>query len=287
MLGVFTDLTVRVTLAMELQDGTNDVKTTAVQAPVAPRPATVKPDATSQVKRTTSVVAPLLDEAMKYDGRGSFGCVAVNPPTFLSEDEAIELIRTELEAAGLKLKEGVDLDHVEVPLAGTAGRTSADDDETDGKTITGRNTSSVEQNGSPRLAPQTFTFDLADTDRSVFIEYLSLPDHREWTGPSRYSVTYYDFPALATKVSKSFQKVPSDKRRVFGVFFDPLARTEIPSPDISNLTEEQQHLALLEYRKALSKEQANSDNTIKEKLRKQVRSFVVFLNQEGIIAKTK
>jgi len=60
-------------------------------------------------------VAPILEEALANDGRGSFGCVAVSSPIFLPEHEAVELIRSELERAGLVLRTNVVLEGLNVP----------------------------------------------------------------------------------------------------------------------------------------------------------------------------
>jgi hypothetical protein len=52
----------------------------------------------SAAKPAASRVAPLFQHG---DGRGSFGCRAVNPPVFLSESEARQVIMDEAKRAGI------------------------------------------------------------------------------------------------------------------------------------------------------------------------------------------
>jgi hypothetical protein len=254
-------------LSGDVRADANDARSAVSQAPNATKPAPAESTVALAVQQVNAIIAPLLDEALRYDGRGAFGCVVVNPPTFLAEDEAIELIRKELETAGLSLQECVDLDNVEAPTGGSAIHFRSSDDV------------------PPKLSPQVYMFDLADTDRAVFIEYLSARDHKSWVGMDGCSAYYYDFPSLAKKVSDSFQKRQSDKRTAFGIFFDPLARVEISRPDVSGLNPAQQRLAYVEFLKAMRQERNRLDAKAKEKLRRQVRHFVEFLRQEGVVGK--
>ena len=202
-------------------------KPAVVAAPV-PDPAHGRAVAKS-VQRATSVVAPLLDEALRHDGRGSFGCIAVNPPSFLSEDEALELIGAELKAAGLNVKEGV-------PLAGTGTLRN--------QPLNMRSFSSFKEEQEARNKPVTdddielaeHDFDLGDTNRAVYVEYLSNADYRRLTTPSGSTADYLDFPALATRVSTALQKSKPEQPAVFGVFFDPLAHRERQGADTAGLS---------------------------------------------------
>ena len=56
-----------------------------------------------------TLVAPMLQKALDEDGRGAFGCVAVDPPAFLSENEALNLIEQEFAKAGVKLRDCYEL----------------------------------------------------------------------------------------------------------------------------------------------------------------------------------
>ena len=57
------------------------------------------------------IVAPIFEHG---EGRGSDGCIAVCPPVFLSEDEAMQVIKEELAKAGIQLGSGMPLTGVMV-----------------------------------------------------------------------------------------------------------------------------------------------------------------------------
>ena len=73
-----------------------------------------------EVKQTnkTNISAPVITPIFKYRiGRGSFGCVSVAPPAFLSEAEAYEVISEEAKREGIVFeKGGLELDKVNMPL---------------------------------------------------------------------------------------------------------------------------------------------------------------------------
>ncbi|MCZ7584672.1 MAG: hypothetical protein M5R36_15785 [Deltaproteobacteria bacterium] len=54
--------------------------------------------ATGKDKAGSAIVAPVFEHG---EGRGSIGCVMVNGPVFLSEEEALAVIKTALEKRGL------------------------------------------------------------------------------------------------------------------------------------------------------------------------------------------
>ena len=65
--------------------------------------------AESARQSVATLVAPLLQKAMDEDGRGAFGCIAVDPPTILSENDALNLIEQEFAKAGIKLRDCYEL----------------------------------------------------------------------------------------------------------------------------------------------------------------------------------
>lgn len=70
------------------------------------------------VAKSASKVAPIFAHG---DGSGSTGCMAMSPPVFLSEEEALRLIGTELAKAGIHM-ERVDAPDVEFDVAHTTNR---------------------------------------------------------------------------------------------------------------------------------------------------------------------
>jgi hypothetical protein len=173
----------------------------------------------ADVQRAGAIVAPILDEALERDGRGAFGCVAISPPSFLSEDEALELIRTELEAAGLRLRDDAVLEDMTAPTGPAESRKEVKGP--DGETV-------IQVNpgwGQPNvLGQRPVRFDWADPDRAVYIDYLTRP--------------------------------------------------------IEGLPPEQARRVDAEYRRAAAEAQ---DSRGRDKLRRQVRHFVEFLKQEGVL----
>jgi len=221
----------------------------------------------SQVKQVAAVVAPLLDEALANDGRGAFGCIAINPPSFLSEDEALELIQGELNAVGLRLVYGATLDGVPTPVDGMEAVDSFGEHPF--------------ENQPARLEPRKYSFDWADTNRAIYIEYLSQRDHGAWMKGPCSSVQSYDFPDVAQQAAEAFGRYQGDRPTYFGVFFDPLAHSGVISPPISGLTLAQEHLTKNESEKS---RKAEGNTEAREKLRAQVRHFVEFLRKEGVVS---
>ena len=263
------------TLSTQAGDSTATPAEPAVAAAPLPDPAHGRTVAKS-VQRATAAVAPLLDEALRRDGRGSFGCVAVNPPSFLSEDEALELIGAELKAVGLNVKEGV-------PLAGTGTLKN--------QRLNMRSFKSFKEEQESRDKPVTdddvelaeHDFDLGDTNRAIYVEYLSHGDYSRLTPPSMSTASYMDFPALAKRVSTALQKSKPERPAVFGVFFDPLAHRERHGADTAGLSPEMQRLVRGEEARAETSGEKNVNASAKDKLRQQVQYFIAYLRQQGTL----
>ena len=245
----------------------------AAENETAPAAAALDPDVAvaprdngSAVQKTAAVVAPMLEEALDQDGRGSFGCISVCPATFMPEDEALELIRTELEAAGLRLQEGVELDNVMAPIQKPEG---------------------AKQQSGPRdwekgneLGPRPVRFDWADPERAVYVDYLAQREYRTWQGRMVSLNDSYDFAALARKVAEAYGQHPATNKTVFGVFFEPLADPGVAQPKLEGLSSEQARRASWESERL---EAAVKGEKSRDKLRRQVRHFVEFLNKEGVV----
>jgi hypothetical protein len=210
-------------------------------------------------------VAPLLEEALQGDGRGSFGCVAVSPPSFLSEEEAIDIIRKHLLQAGLTLAS--DPVNIEGPIAltdpyGFVRRAKEEKPQNKGaaSTVSEKKNSIDERAKKVSLDTPvrgTIQFDLATADGKVLVEYLSCDDVRNWEwqkfikeerefgGVMMASSTAasYDLSDLARRFSRFMADEPDDKQRAVGIFFDPLVRAKnlpkrpkysVPSPPLGD-----------------------------------------------------
>ncbi len=245
----------------------------AAENETAPAAAALDPDVAvaprdngSAVQKTAAVVAPMLEEALDQDGRGSFGCISVCPATFMPEDEALELIRTELEAAGLRLQEGVELDNVMAPVQKPE----------DAKLPSGPR----DWEKGNELGPRPVRFDWADPERAVYVDYLAQRDYRTWQGRMVSLNDSYDFAALARKVAEAYGQHPATNKTVFGVFFEPLADPGVAQPKLEGLSSEQARRASWESERL---EAAVKGEKSRDKLRRQVRHFVEFLNKEGVV----
>ena len=242
-----------------------DNETAPAAAALDPDVAVVPRDNASAVQKTAAVVAPMLEEALDQDGRGSFGCISVCPATFMPEDEALELIRTELEAAGLRLQEGVELDNVMAPVQ---------------KPVDAKAHDPRDWEKGNELGPRPVRFDWADPERAVYVDYLAQRDYRTWQGRSVSLDNSFDFAALARKVAEAYGQHPATNKTIFGVFFEPLADRGVAQPKLEGLSAEQARRASWESERM---EAALKGEKSRDKLRRQVRHFVEFLKQEGVV----
>ena len=242
-----------------------DNETAPSAAALDPDVAVAPQDNVSAVQKTAAVVAPMLEEALDQDGRGSFGCISVCPATFMPEDEALELIRTELEAAGLRLQEGVELDNVMAPVQ---------------KPVDAKAHDPRDWEKGNELGPRPVRFDWADPERAVYVDYLAQRDYRTWQGRMVSLNDSYDFAALARKVAEAYGQHPTTNKTIFGVFFEPLADRGVAQPKLEGLSSEQARRASWESERM---EAALKGEKSRDKLRRQVRHFVEFLKQEGVV----
>jgi hypothetical protein len=221
-------------------------------------------------------VAPLLEEALAKDGRGSFGCVAISSPVFLSENEALDLIEDELGKVGIVLHDMVTVDGLEIP--------SGEKDDDWGM---GRNNNPKEGRKLKKLAPGSYTFDLGTEDGSVVVKFLQHKDFNQWKADrfSGSSVDSYDLAWLATQMRETFAKRAEGKPVVIGLFFDPVEDSlgwgNHDGLDFSGLEDGQERYV---------SEQITAQTAIKdtrerarEKFRKQVAHFVEYLGREGVL----
>ena len=174
-------------------------------------------------RRVATLVAPMLQKALDEDGRGAFGCVAVDPPAFLSENEALNLIEQEFAKAGVKLHDCYEL-------------TGFSQTRTDWKAMLTAAKSKAKSNvipitfddDSPRpqkRVPGKWVFDFATEDGSLLVEYLSFPDHKklEDKEPGFSSVWGCNFPQCAARFREDLASRTNGAPVTVALFFDPLA----------------------------------------------------------------
>jgi hypothetical protein len=221
-----------------------------------------------------TVVAPILQKAMDEEGRGAFGCVAVDPPMILSENEALNLIEQEFAKAGVKLRDGYEL----------SGFT---------RTVADKTRKPREDKRRPwcsvyptKKVPGKWTFDFATEDGSVAVEFLSKVDEgRESLDYNCSSVSDTDLPALARRLRDDFATRTSGAPVAIGLFFDPLASEFVWEPNgekrprpgsaFAALTEDERKNLDWRRRGELLRRDAL------ELLREQVRFFIDWARREG------
>ena len=138
-------------------------------------------------------VCPLAAVAVAGEGRGGFGCVAINPPVMLGEAEALEIIEKEFLARGVKLKDCPELDGVSLPSA------------------------------PERKRPVMLDFGTEKGD--VMVEFISCDDVRRWNKRDDSMVVssfnVYDTRAAATNAVNAISARKGGERVSVGVFYDP------------------------------------------------------------------
>jgi hypothetical protein len=167
-----------------------------------------------------AIVAPIFEHGA---GRGATGCIVMSPPAFLSEEEALQVIREEMAAKGVKLGTnqtlvaGITVERVvwPVPVAPTGA-------------------TKVTKPAGPtfQIKQEPLKADAADPKKKVFVEFLSERDGDRWDGErskeegtrSWGSVRSYDLRKTAAYVAKKVKRQATDKL-YFGAFYDPLAGT--------------------------------------------------------------
>jgi hypothetical protein len=144
-----------------------------------------------------SMVAPVFQHG---DGNGAFGCVATNPPDFLSEEEARQVIIEEGKRAGLHfMPDSETLEDVYLPVHDKYG------DQPEG-----------------RRRKASLTLDGVDAAHNVAFEYISSDDIDSWETRfhlSTSTVERYQIAPTAVLLRENLQQVPMTER--LGIFYDP------------------------------------------------------------------
>lgn len=148
-----------------------------------------------------AVVAPIFKHG---EGRGATGCIVMAPPVFLSEEEALKVIREEMETKGVTLLAN------QPPLTGVTG--------------------ARDLHKPAGAEPEPFKADAADPKKKVVVEFLSEQNVWQWdlvryleTGEGELSTAKsYDLPKTATYLADRVKRQATDKL-YFGTFYDPMA----------------------------------------------------------------
>jgi hypothetical protein len=181
-----------------------------------------------------AVVSPIFQHGA---GRGSTGCIVMSPPVFLSEEEALQVIREEMAAKGVQLGTnqttlaGITLERFQLvappavaPASGEAAK----------ETKPARPRYEIKQ--------EPFKTDAADPKKKVFVEFLTERDALRWDlerskeGEKIFfgTVHSYDMPKTAAYMTERVKRQATD-RLYFGTFYDPMAGKPDTSQQVAAL----------------------------------------------------
>jgi hypothetical protein len=206
-----------------------------------------------------AVVAPIFEHG---EGRGATGCVVVTFPVFLSEEEAMQVIREELAEHGIELTSAPDLKGLTVMPRTRPGENEPFTDE--------------------QPTPKPLSMDGIDDLNQVAVKYISETDCEKLDWTRCYGmVTEYDSKGMARHVAEQI-KERGRQRLYAGVFYDPLVDLEFgfdewgADEDVEEETPEQWEAA---YQKIRSRSAAKA----KQLLRRQAEDFVAWLGRQGVL----
>ena len=206
-----------------------------------------------------SRIAPIFEYG---SGRGTFGCVATNPPVFLSEDEARQVIIEEGKKARILFSaDAPTLLKVPVPI-------------TDRYSVWVGSDKGEEK---PKTRVLDLQLDGIDKQRKIGFEYVSSADFEEWERKDytmACSVYGYDYLGTAKVLREGLQQ--ARPRGAYAVFYDPAATAPMKrysADEFSKIDWEAEHKRL----------EAESRRLSCEQLRKQVQDFIKWLKAQGVI----
>ena len=157
------------------------------------------------------------------EGRGATGCIVMSPPVFLSEEEALQVIREEMTAKGVQLGTnqttvaGITVERIAMSVP---------------KASAGTTQEAKPARPAYEIKQEPLKVDAADLKKKVYIEFLGQADAWRWDRErgqeegnwSMSTVQSYDLPKTADYVSARIKRQTTDKL-YFGTFYDPMAGT--------------------------------------------------------------
>jgi hypothetical protein len=229
-------------------------------------------------------VAPVFKHG---EGRGADGCVVVAPPVFLSEEEALQVLREELAKHGIKLKAGLTLSGVRMPARSENHEVI--------KTADGRE--EVKHSIVEVAGPSTpLKVDGFDEKHKVAVQFVSEHRYDDLGGflvaPLARSL---DFHEVAEHVAATVKKQAKD-HVFYGVFYDPVAerherRNVRDNIDVQALIKYQEEHGKEEFEKLLrqqaqalfKRQEEHGKEESKKLLRQQADDFVAWLKTQKAI----
>jgi len=216
--------------------------------------------------KAQAVVAPIFEHG---NGRGSFGCMSIAPPSFLSEEEAFQAVQEEAVKYGIIFeKNSHELKKVGIPETKFYLKPENDD--------AGYNEDAGEikstKNGNLML-------DGYSTDKRIGFEFVSSADYKEWevNQGTRSTVDDYDFLSTAKLLQKGIEDNKQDTN--IGVFYNPMTPYEDIKPFLEVPEKKNGESQTVDFDMI----QAKTNEMALEQLRLQVRDFLEWLKAQGVI----
>ncbi len=223
-----------------------------------------------------TVVAPIFKHG---EGRGATGCIVIAPPVFLSEEEAMQIIREELATKhGVKLGDPMTIADVKI----TARVIQFEVEEKDGKRELKERVEVVEEDTTP------LKLNGVDRQKKIAVRFVSKKAYCDLGGPqSCYrratssgptyvlsTVQPYDFHEVAQYVAAQVKKQSKSDLYV-GLLYDPVYKLD------SRALEPIEALRLLaeHYKEAEARRKAE----VRDLLRQQCRDFAAWLKQQKVL----
>jgi hypothetical protein len=208
-------------------------------------------------------VAPVFKHG---EGRGAEGCIVMTPPVFLSEEEAMQILREELAKHGVYLKAGGTLEGLRIP-GWLEERKLLDK---------GKGKKELEETVREPSGPaKPLKLIGMDAEKKIAVEFVSERNYFKLAADSGIPmVVQFDMKGVAEFVAEQSKK--HGKERVFlGVFYDPL--TEMHWPDRSDGSRKTDWEAEMKRLKKKDKEESA------KLLRQQAQDFVAWLKKQKAI----
>ena len=259
--------------------------------PVAMPPVTVAPTTdqpAEQARCPVTEVCPLPPTKLAGDGRGAFGCVAINPPIMLPEGEALDIIVAEFKKRGIELSDdGVELKGVKAPPRGKEAekyKCTIDDLKKSDKKFR-VSYSSTSKGALLPLVKRNWRADLGTKDGKIVVEYVSDNDEGVWN-KSRLSeadnfycsVSACDIRGAAERVVEGVSARTEGAPLTVGVFYDPMASLPMAKKADGSIdweSENKKPKLSWEEREAKCKELAV------EQLKNQIEAFFTYLAKKN------
>jgi len=223
--------------------GCSDFGTVTMGDPV-PQPYYTEPSSSDDDLFTLGEVAPVRTPLFEHgEGIGMYGCLMVNAPVFVSEDDAFAIIRDEFAKENMKVERGGgQAENIPIPEM------------------------HANYDAQINVRPGALEFDFAVRDRNIVMEYVSSDDIKAWIVPDEEGQVGWS--SVAAEPYKEAARVLNDGLNdqyyggVHGVFYDPGEAYEHGDDE---------------------SEQKAAQERSADALRAQVKDFIEWLAAQGVI----